>query len=261
MSADPIFDAHLHIVDPRFPLVANSGFLPAAFTVADYRAATSALAIAGGAVVAGSFQGFDHACVADAIEQLGPEFAGVIQARDGVSDAELSALAARGIRALRFNVHRAGTWHPAALERLARRAYGVCRWHTEVYADAAALSMLEPVLARLPAVVIDHLGLQRAALPVLLRLVERGARVKASGFGRFDSNPAPALAAIANANPGALLFGTDLPCTRAPRPFVPADLTLLRQALADDALIRAALYENAVALYRPQSVDGAIDRG
>ena len=33
-----IFDTHLHIVDPRFPLVPNQGYLPPPFTVDDYRA-------------------------------------------------------------------------------------------------------------------------------------------------------------------------------------------------------------------------------
>jgi hypothetical protein len=31
----PIFDAHFHIIDPRFPLVANQRFLPEPFTVSD----------------------------------------------------------------------------------------------------------------------------------------------------------------------------------------------------------------------------------
>jgi len=42
-----VFDTHLHIVDPRFPLVPNQGYLPDPFTVADYRARFAA---AGGAV-------------------------------------------------------------------------------------------------------------------------------------------------------------------------------------------------------------------
>ena len=33
-----VFDTHLHIVDPRFPLVPNQGYLPDPFTVDDYRA-------------------------------------------------------------------------------------------------------------------------------------------------------------------------------------------------------------------------------
>ena len=51
-----VFDAHLHVIDPRFPLVANQGYVPDPFTAADYRAATAGLNVTGGAVVAGSFQ-------------------------------------------------------------------------------------------------------------------------------------------------------------------------------------------------------------
>ena len=70
----------------------------------------------------------------------------------------------------------------------------------------------------LPRVVIDHLGRTRAGLPALLELVDGGAFVKASGFGRVDHDVPAALRAIAAVNPAALVFGTDLPSTRAPRP-------------------------------------------
>ena len=55
-----VFDAHLHIIDPRFPLVASQGYVPEPFTVEDYRTRTAGLGITGGAVVSGSFQGFDQ---------------------------------------------------------------------------------------------------------------------------------------------------------------------------------------------------------
>ena len=32
----PLFDAHFHIIDPRFPLVPNRGYLPDRYTVSDY---------------------------------------------------------------------------------------------------------------------------------------------------------------------------------------------------------------------------------
>lgn len=55
-----IFDAHLHVIDPRFPLILNKGFLPDPFTAEDYLKKTSSLDVVGGAVVSGSFQGFDQ---------------------------------------------------------------------------------------------------------------------------------------------------------------------------------------------------------
>ena len=56
----PIFDAHFHVIDPRFPLVPNQGFEPEPFTVSDYRSRVDGLEVVGGAVVSGSFQAFDQ---------------------------------------------------------------------------------------------------------------------------------------------------------------------------------------------------------
>jgi hypothetical protein len=52
------------------------------------------------------------------------------------------------------------------------------------------------------------------------------------------------LRAIAAVNPAALLFGTDLPSTRAPRPFSDADVEVVREAAGE-----RALYANAADLY------------
>ena len=45
-----IFDAHLHIIDPDFPLVPNRGYLPAPFTVPEYLSQATELGITAGAV-------------------------------------------------------------------------------------------------------------------------------------------------------------------------------------------------------------------
>jgi predicted TIM-barrel fold metal-dependent hydrolase len=62
--------------------------------------------------------------------------------------------------------------------------------------------------------------------------------------------PAPAIRAIAAANPESLMFGSDLPSQRARRPFEPADIDLIR-ANIDPALERKVFWDNAVAFYRP----------
>ena len=56
----PLFDAHFHVVDPRFPLVPNRGYLPERYTVSDYRERMEDYDLRGGAVVSGSFQAFDQ---------------------------------------------------------------------------------------------------------------------------------------------------------------------------------------------------------
>jgi hypothetical protein len=96
-----------------------------------------------------------------------------------------------------------------------------------------------------PRLVIDHVGMSRAGLPALLDLVKDGAYVKASGFGRIDVDPYSALKAIAALNPAAVVFGSDLPGTRARRAFDEADVELVAEAAGE-----RALYENGVALYR-----------
>lgn len=248
-----IFDAHFHVIDPRFPLVASQGFVPEPFTCADYRRRAVGLGIGGGAVVSGSFQADDQSYLLDALATLGPSFVGVTHLPASATDADVRALDAAGVRAARVNLRRGGTGPLDEVHRLARRVHDVAGWHLELYVDAAALQDLAPVLRRLPQVVIDHLGLSGAGLRHVLDLVAAGAKVKATGFGRVDFDVADALRRIAAADPSALMFGTDLPSTRAPRPFDPSDVDLLTRALEDDALVQAALAANALALYRPRA--------
>jgi len=250
-----IFDAHLHIIDPRFPLAPNNGYLPPEFAVADYRSMTDSLGVVGGAVVSGSFQRFDQSYLIAALRHLGEGFVGVTQLPASVSDDEIQTLDAKGVRAVRFNLHRGGSAGLDDMATLAARVHDLAGWHSEVYVDGADLDALEPVLRALPRVVIDHLGLRRAGQRTLLRLVDSGARVKATGFGRLDFAPGSFLRRIADIDPGALLFGTDLPSTRAPRAFERADLELLLDSLDPEEASRA-VYENAVALYRPRDASG-----
>jgi predicted TIM-barrel fold metal-dependent hydrolase len=225
-----IFDAHFHVIDPRFPLVPNQGFLPEPFTVDDYRAR---VATHGGAVVSGSFQAYDQTYLLDALERLGPGFVGVAQVPPNVSDEEVLRLRGAGVRAFRANLTR-GT-APADLLDLSRRFEELAGWHLEVYADARDLPPLPGVR-----LVIDHLGGPEAALPATLRLVEQGAKVKATRFGASDHDVARSLKAIVAANPGALLFGTDLPGTRSPRAYVPEDLELVHELAGERAIFTNA---------------------
>ncbi|MFI7484021.1 amidohydrolase family protein [Kocuria sp. M1R5S2] len=251
----PVFDAHLHIIDPAFPLVENDGYLPPAFTVEQYLRRTAGLGIAGGAVVAGSFQGFDRTWLVAALERLGPGWAGVAQLPGSVTDQEILALDAAGVRAVRFNVRRGGSVTPEQLDRLARRVHEVAGWHAELYIDSRDLPQLSGTLARLPAVSIDHLGLHEDGLPDLLPLVERGVKVKATGFGRVRLDPARAVAAVLAVDPTALMVGTDLPSTRAARPFADADLDLVRRVVPPEHL-HGVLWGNAAAFYGRQGPRG-----
>lgn len=166
-----------------------------------------------------------------------------------VSDTEILALDRAGVRAIRFNLQRDGSEQVHHLVSVAARIHELAGWHVELYVDAANLEELQPVLLRLPAVSIDHLGLSRAGLPRLSALAEQGVKVKASGFGRLDFDAAAALRGIHAANPGALMFGTDLPSTRAPRAYAHTDFLLVVEALGEAAAQRV-FSGNALDFYR-----------
>jgi len=241
-----VFDAHVHLIDPRFPLSENEGFLPPPFTVADYLKRMSRFDIDGGAVVSGSFQGTDQGFMRAALAELGDGWVGVTNLHPDASDAEISDLSRAGVRALRFNLKRAAG-DIAELTMLALRAHAVAGLHVELYIDGSMLGSLEPVINKLPVLSIDHLGMSDECLPYLLNLVDRGAKVKASGFGRVSMNVASALRRIHAVNPEALMFGSDLPGTRAGRPFRDADIELIREVIGADA--HRVLRDNARAFY------------
>lgn len=242
------FDAHFHVIDSRFPLHANNGFLPEDFTAEQYRQRTAELGVVGGAVVSGSFQRFDQTYLLDALDALGADFVGVAQIPPDLPDAEVVTLAERGVRGVRFNLRRGGSAGAEHLDAVARRVHDLAGMHTELYVDARELPELADTLAGLPAVSIDHLGLHADGLPHLLALVERGVRVKATGFGRVDLDVAAAIRAILDVDPTALMAGSDLPSTRARRPFADSDLDLIAEAAGQHR--DAVLHDNAADFYR-----------
>ncbi|PEK93067.1 amidohydrolase family protein [Bacillus mycoides] len=192
-----IFDAHFHIIDFNFPIIENQGYFPPNFVVEDYQNETPNLNVIGGAIVSGSFQGFDQEYLLKALKQLGSTFCGVTQLPFTVTDEEILNLNENGVKALRFNIKRGGS---------------------------------------------------EEGLPYLLKLVDKGVHVKATGFGRVELDVENALKSIYEVNPDALMFGTDLPSTRAKRPFEYGDIKLIQQ-LFDEQATDKILYTNAFKWY------------
>jgi predicted TIM-barrel fold metal-dependent hydrolase len=245
----PLFDSHFHIIDRRFPLTPNNGYLPDDLTCGDYRAQVAQYDLRGGAIVSGSFQTFDQSYLLDALYNLGPLFVGVTQLPATVSDQEILDLDGAGVRAMRFNLKRGGSENVQHLNAMARRVHELAGWHVELYVDSRELDGLFDTLVALPAVSIDHLGLAKEGFGMLLKLAENGVRVKATGFGRVDFDVPTALRELYAANPACLMFGTDLPSTRAPRPYCDDDFLLVANTLGDEAA-RAIFFDNAAEFYR-----------
>ncbi len=246
-----VFDSHFHIIDKRFPLVTNQGYLPNNFSAKDYLESTKDYDIAGGAIVSGSFQVFDQSYLISALNELGPNFVGVTQLPISVTDDDLIGLDQSGVRAIRFNLKRGGSEGIENLERFAKRVYETVGWHIELYVDSKDLADLHQIVSGLPSVCIDHLGLSGEGLSNLLLLVKEGVKVKATGFGRVDFDVKDAIRKIVEINPEALVFGTDLPSTRAPRPYTDNDYLMVIDALGEE-MAKKVFFENAIKLYRPK---------
>lgn len=243
-----IFDAHFHIIDFNYPIIENQGYLPPNYVVEDYKNETADLNVLGGAIVSGSFQGFDQEYLLNALNLMDSTFCGVTQLPFTVTDEEIINLNEKGVKALRFNIKRGGSEDLSKLDYFARRVYDLVGWHSELYIDAKDLPEIASIIEKLPAVSIDHLGLSEEGLSHLLKLVDKGIHVKATGFGRVELNVENALKSIYETNPDALMFGTDLPSTRAKRPFEYADIELI-QHLFDEEATDKILYTNALEWY------------
>ena len=250
----PLFDSHFHIIDKRFPLIPNNGYLPDEFTCDDYLTRISDYDLCGGAIVSGSFQAFDQTYLIAALKNLGPKFVGVTQLPATTTDNEIIELNKVGVRALRFNLKRGGSENVAHIATMAHRIYDIVKWHIELYVDSAELPELYDTLIQLPSVSIDHLGLNKSGLPLLAKLVEKNIRVKATGFGRVDFDINKTLKDLYSINPHALLFGTDLPSTRAPTPYQDDDFLRVIDALGTTAATNI-FSQNAIQFYKPAAQD------
>nr|WP_278723723.1 amidohydrolase family protein [Corynebacterium accolens] len=246
-----VFDSHLHIIDFSHPIHENQGYTPPEFLVPAYDAWREKLRgegynITAGAVVSGSFQGFDQGYLAEALGEL-DNFVGVTQLPADAPDAEIRRLDGLGVRVVRFNFRRGGSAAREDLEELAWRIYDLAGWHVELYVDAAALGDMAPVLKKLPAVSIDHLGLSEQGVDDLLELVDAGVKVKATGFGRVDLDPGEVVRRIVDVDPTALMAGTDLPSQRASRVFSVDDFRTIGEAAGVHA--NAVFFANAARFY------------
>ena len=244
-----LFDAHFHIIDDRFPIVENNGYLPDSFSCEHYLTRMQGIKLVGGAVISGSFQAFDHSYIFDAIKQLGSKFVGVIQIDSNITDKEIIDLNEKGVRGIRFNFVRGIAPDIDDVVNLALRTYELASWHSELYIESKMLEGVYHKLIKLPAISIDHLGLTNKGFDVLLKLVSRNAKVKATGFGRVKFNVVDVLKKLYSENYDCLMFGTDLPSTRAPKPFNNSDFDLIINSF-NTLAIDKILFKNAIQFYR-----------
>ena len=224
-------DCHVHVIGPksRFPLAAKRSYTPADATTDDLKAMMARVGVDRAVIVHPSVFGTDNSCTLDALRAMGRAARGVAVPAADASDEALGAMHALGVRGVRLNVVSGGAAPADTIEAQIERAARQCAprgWHLQIFAEAALLEALAPMLAGLPVpVVFDHFGLVRpgqtesGASRIISRLIADGkAWVKLSGFYRIADDPFdPAIGPLArhffDANPERVVWASDWPHT------------------------------------------------
>ena len=155
-------DAHCHVFGPgaEFPYAPQRKYTPCDASKAHLRALRDFLGLERNVIVQATCHGADNRALVDALRSSKGRARGVATVAAGVTDAELRALDAAGVRGVRFNFVKrlVDTTPREVLEEIARRVAPL-GWHVVIYFEAAELPQLYDFFASLPTtVVVDHMG-------------------------------------------------------------------------------------------------------
>lgn len=225
-------DTHVHVFDDRYPKSPDRGYDPPPSTLDDLRHLHAVLGVDRVVFTQPSIYGVDNAAILDAADTLNQQTPGraraVVALTLDVSDAELAAMDARGVRGVRLNTDNKGGM-PIAMSDipLLCRRIADLGWHVEFLFPGGDLLELLPVFAALTVPMsIGHFAYQQAADGVqgegfraLLDLLRAGNTwMKISGANRVSATDlppyddvAPMAEALIAAAPDRIMWGTDWP--------------------------------------------------
>jgi predicted TIM-barrel fold metal-dependent hydrolase len=263
-------DAHCHIFGPadKYPYAPNRSYTPPDAPLERFKALQALLGLERAVLVNASCHGRDNTVILDAIAQSEGRYRGVANVDGAVSDRELEALDAGGVRGMRFNFvkHLGGTPDLRVFRRLVDRAVPL-GWHVVLHFDAADLVELAELLRSMPApYIIDHMGrvptrdgLEQEPFRRLLEMArDERCWVKICGAERISSagppfhDAVPFAQALLSVAPERILWGTDWPHPNIKK-HMPNDgdlVDLIPRFMPDPALQRQVLVKNPERLYR-----------
>jgi 2-pyrone-4,6-dicarboxylate lactonase len=163
-------DAHCHVFGPgaQFPYAPERKYTPCDASADQLFALRDRLGFARNVIVQATCHGADNRALVDALAASGGRARGVATVRRDVSDAELAALHAAGVRGTRFNfVKRLVDFTPRAELMAIAHRIAPLGWHVVVYFEAVDLPELIDFFTALPTpVVVDHMGRPDVTQPV-----------------------------------------------------------------------------------------------
>jgi 2-pyrone-4,6-dicarboxylate lactonase len=224
-------DAHCHVFGPAaaFPYAPERKYTPCDASKAQLFALRDYLGFARNVIVQATCHGHDNRALVDALVHSQGRARGVASVARDVTDAELHALHAAGVRGTRFNfVRRLVDFTPReVLAEIAQRIAPL-GWHVVVYFEAQDLPDLQDFFTALPTtVVVDHMGRPDVSKPLdgpefqrfvaMLRdhpniwsKVSCPERLSKSGPPDYD-DVAPFARDLVERFPDRVLWGTDWP--------------------------------------------------
>ena len=263
-------DAHCHVFGPadRFPYAPERTYTPPDAGFERLSALHRHLGLSRAVLVQASCHGSDNSGMLDAIARSGGAYRGVAMVKPGVTDEQLRALHAGGVRGIRFNfVHHLGGAPDMGFFHEALARIAPLGWHVVLHFDAEDIPEHRALLDALPVpFIIDHMGrvkagegLAQPAFVQLLDLMRRNPKawVKVSGPERISTagvpfeDAMPYSRALAEAAPDRVLWGTDFPHPNIARD-MPDDgwlVDLFAKTFPDEAMRRRILVENPSRLY------------
>jgi 2-pyrone-4,6-dicarboxylate lactonase len=224
-------DAHCHVFGPAdvFPYAPERKYTPSDAPKEKLFALRDFLGFSRNVIVQATCHGADNRALTDALTASKGLARGIATVKASVTDAELKALDAAGVRGVRFNfVKRLVDATPRETYLTIANRIAELGWHIVVYFEAQDLADLIPFFNALPTIiVVDHMGRPDLAKgvdhPDFRRFVELMAtnprvwskvtcpeRLSLSGPPNYDDF-VPFARTLARAFPDRVLWGTDWP--------------------------------------------------
>ena len=224
-------DAHCHVFGPgaQFPYAPERKYTPGDAGKAQLFALRDFLGFERNVIVQATCHGSDNRAMLDALRAADGRARGVATVTPAVTDEDLAAMHAAGVRGVRFNyVRRLVDPRPDAYYREIAERVAALGWHVVLYFEAADLAERWDFFTSLPTtVVVDHMGRPDVTQPVdgeefarfrrLLRehpqfwsKVTCPERLSVTGPPTYD-DVVPFARALVEEFPDRVLWGTDWP--------------------------------------------------
>ena len=263
-------DAHCHVFGPAsaFPYAPERKYTPCDAPKEKLFALRDFLGFDRNVIVQATCHGSDNRALVDALQASDGRAKGVATVTGDVTDAELKAMDAAGVRGVRFNfLKRLVDFTPReVLTRVAEKVAPL-GWHVVIYFEAPDLPELEPFFTSLPTtVVVDHMGRPDVKLGVdhpqfkrfldfmadnenVISKVSCPERLSVQGPPYDDV--IPYARAIVESFPDQVLWGTDWPHPNV-KPLMPDDGVLvdfIPKIATTAELQRKLLVDNPMRIY------------